>query len=238
MKKFFLFFLFLTLSPLVMASVVMSADNPASTSAAEGAPDSETKLAEKRENLPQVRVSLIDFQKKLQPRDQRHFQVLYMNYSIVGVVKTVRKDVGNAIDKCSENNPAMEKDLRKRFDQWEGALNPVLTEADGLVNNMLFVQEYAEPEEVRSIFKLIDDNRTQHENEIKKVPVTTPEACEYLLNKMDETQEKMVGLLKKTLVGLPQSLQELDDEAAVEDKPAAEDKPAVENEPETEDKAL
>ncbi|MCB1561941.1 MAG: hypothetical protein KDJ75_00050 [Alphaproteobacteria bacterium] len=161
---------------------------------------------------PKKAINLVEFQKGLSPRDKQHFNILYANYNIAGVVKMVRADVANAIEQCSANNPDMADALNERYKKWDGAIDPVMAEADAMINNMLFAQDYADPKDIREVFQLIDDNRTQYQSEIKKVPVTTPEACEYLRNKMDETQETMTGLLEKTLVGLPQAMQALDEE--------------------------
>lgn len=168
--------------------------------------------ADHADDAPKTAISLLKFQEGLSPRDKQHFNILYANYNIAGVVKMVRTDVANAIEQCAANNPDMADALNERYKKWDGAIAPVMTEADAMINNMLFAQDYADPKDIREVFQLIDNNRTQYQNEIKKVPVTTPEACEYLRNKMDETQETMTGLLEKTLVGLPQAMQALDDE--------------------------
>ncbi|MEZ5919092.1 MAG: hypothetical protein R3D66_04010 [Alphaproteobacteria bacterium] len=184
------------------------ADEKAESAVEPVAPAEKNEVAE----VPKVTLSFLDFQKGLSSRDRQHFNILYANYSITGIVKMVRTDVGNAIEQCSSNNPDMADALNERYKKWDDAIEPVMTEADAMINNMLFAQDYADPKDIREIFKLIDDNRTQYQDEIKKVPVTTPEACEYLRNKMDETQETMTGLLEKALVGLPQAMQALDEE--------------------------
>ena len=78
-----------------------------------------------------------------------------------------------------------------------------MSEAQGHLDNMVLVQTYAPAKDIRGVFKVMDDARDKAETEIKKIPVTTPEACQYLLDKMDETQENMVKILRLTLTSHP-----------------------------------
>ena len=64
-----------------------------------------------------------------------------------------------------------------------------------------------EPGRIKNLLAEANGVREESSDQFKKVPVTSIEACEYLLNKMDETQDTMGNLLDQTLVGLPQILQ-------------------------------
>lgn len=136
--------------------------------------------------------------------EQKHFFMAYTNYNLIQTVKTVQSHVGNAIDECSETNPDMENNLRARYGQWNDAVNPVINDAEIHLNNMILAQEYASPEEIQEIFAQVDTTREQTQSEIEKIPVTTPEACTYLLEKMDETQDNMISLLKNALLSFSQ----------------------------------
>lgn len=190
--------------------------------------------AERKKN--EVVAAAEEFTKNFGDADRRHFNVLYGNYNLVKVVETVRKDVGLAVGKCGEANPEMKEALAKRYGEWQEAIKPVMTEAEANINNMVFAQDYAKPKEIRKFFKMIDEARADRDKNIEKVPVTSKEACEYLLKTMDSTQENMINLLQATLISLPQAMQlekEMEERKAdpqggetEAEKPAEEKKPA------------
>ncbi len=146
-----------------------------------------------------------DLSKQLEPEQMRHFYFVYNNYNLVNTVKTVRTDVSNAINACGENNPEMKGKLDSRFRQWADAIEPAMKEAEANINNMVFAQSYAPPKDIRHIFGLVDATRIETAAKLKKVPVTSAEACQFLLNKMNDTQESMLSLLRATLISYPQS---------------------------------
>lgn len=142
----------------------------------------------------------------LNENDRRHFYTLYNNNNLISTVKYVRNHIGEAIDACSENNPDMEDDLRARYKKWTDAVNEKLIEAEAQVENMVLVQEYVSDEAINAVLKQADDLRAKTQENVKRIPVTSPEACEYLLNKMDETQATMLGYLGTVLVAMPQAM--------------------------------
>lgn len=142
----------------------------------------------------------------LDPPSRAHFYMIYNNHNMISTVKRVRADVGNAVDKCSENNPEIEDRIRTRYNQWEEVVMEKLEEAQGNIDNMVIAQDYADEKKIRSIMKLADDLRIETMAKMERIPVTTLEACEYLLNKMDETQANMVSLLESALVSAPQAI--------------------------------
>jgi len=154
-----------------------------------------------------------EFMKDLDEPSQRHFSVFHGNYNLIKVVETVRESVDEAVDGCGDANPDMKDALETRFDEWKDAVKPVLEDADANVKNMILAQDYAKPKDLRKFMKMIDKARKKQSKDVKKVAVVTPEACQNLLEKMDDTQPNMIKLLQATLVSLPQSMQAQDDEA-------------------------
>lgn len=139
----------------------------------------------------------------LSPEEQKHFFILYNNYNMIGTVKMVQGDVGNAVKACGESNPDMKDKMDARFKTWNEAINPIVKESEGHVDNMVIAQEYAKPKEIKEIFKGLDETRVLANAQVEKTPVTTKEACEYLLNTMDDTQENFAKLLRSTLISAP-----------------------------------
>ena len=101
----------------------------------------------------------------------------------------------------------MEDDLRARYKKWTDAVNEKLEEAEAQVENMVLVQEYASDDAINEVLEQADDLRAKTQENVERIPVTSPEACEYLLNKMDETQETMLRYLGTVLVAMPQAME-------------------------------
>lgn len=143
---------------------------------------------------------------KLSPGEQKHFLVLYNNYNLIGTVKMVQTDVGNAVAACGKENPDMKEALETRVAQWNAAINPVIKDAEANVDNMVVAQEYAKPADFKKLFKSLDKTRKLASEQVEKIPVTTKDACEYLLEKMNDTETNFVRLLRGTLMSAPQVL--------------------------------
>lgn len=158
----------------------------------------------------------------LSDAERTHFYAIYDSHNLIRVVKDVENSVGEGVDKCVQANPEMKADLRARYKDWKASIDVVLKEAKGNVDNMIAVQDYTKPREIRKVLKFVDKKRKEKQKEVKKVPVTSPEACEFLLNKMDETEENLTGLLRSTLVSVPQALQDAQDAEKAAAKEAAE----------------
>ncbi|MCB1651956.1 MAG: hypothetical protein KDI46_07890 [Alphaproteobacteria bacterium] len=147
------------------------------------------------------------FTKDLGEKEARHFGVLYGNYNLIKVVEQVRGSVSEAIEACGKANPEMKDPLDKRFGEWKTAVNPILDEAQANIDNMMIAQDYAKKKDIKALFKLVDQERKKNNKRIERVPVSTPEACEFVLKQMDQTQEGMSALLRQTLVSLPQAME-------------------------------
>jgi hypothetical protein len=72
---------------------------------------------------------------------------------------------------------------------------------------MIVAQAYTKRNTIEDIFKQVEDVRGYNSSRFEKIPVSTREACEFMMGKMDETQTNMVGLLKTTLYSYPGALQ-------------------------------
>jgi len=152
---------------------------------------------------------------------EQHFYALYGSYNMIQVVEGVREQVGDAVEKCVEANPDMKDALNTRFKDWDGALKPIIKDANANVDNMIAVQDYTKPRNIKKLLKHTDKMREDKNKELEKFPVTTPEACEYLRVKMDETQENLTALLQSTLVSLPQAMtQDIADKKAAQEEAA------------------
>lgn len=167
--------------------------------------------------------------------EKKHFFMASNNHNLIGTVRMVQGDVGNAIKKCGENNPDMKDKLAARYAEWNDAVNPVLKEADDTLGNMIVAQSYAKPKDLKELFEAMDDTREKAQSRIEKIPVTTPEACQYLLEKLNETQESMLTILHATLVNPAQIPVNESSEPAAGEEAGSEKPPAAEPEKKGED---
>lgn len=135
-----------------------------------------------------------------------HFLAMYKNYTMYSMVKAVSEDIGDAVGKCSDNNKSMAGDLNDRFEQWDEAISATMKESFVSINNMAISQSYITQSKLKTMFGLIDEVRAVNSSRFETAPVTTPEACEFMMSKMDETEESMGRLLKETLVSYPNLL--------------------------------
>ena len=185
--------------------------------------------AVKDEETMSVAERMSEFTKDFDEPSKRHFYALYGSYNLIKVVEDVQEQVENAIDKCIEANPDMKDALKTRYTDWDEAIEPIMEEAEANVDNMIKVQDYAKAREVRKVLKFTAKLRKKTAGDVEKYPVTSPEACEYLRAKMDETEDNLTSLLRSTLVSLPQSLirgEEEEKEAAAEAAKKAEEEAA------------
>ncbi len=142
----------------------------------------------------------------LSQEEANHFIVMYTNYNVYSMVKAVENDVGNAIGGCGENNPGMKEDLEKRFEGWQKSVGSSLKEADANIKNLALAQTYLPQAEIQEFFAMIDEVRSYNSSRFETTPVTTPEACEFMLSKMDETEQSMQQLLQVALASYPNVL--------------------------------
>lgn len=145
--------------------------------------------------------------KELSVDESQHFFVIYTNFTVYSMVHAVREDIQNAVTQCSANNPEMESKLVDRFDLWDSSVSATMEEARDNIDNLTLAQNYLPKSEFDTIFSMLIEVRSADDSQFEAIPVTTPEACEFMLSKMDETQESMNQLLQFTLVSYPSLMQ-------------------------------
>lgn len=142
----------------------------------------------------------------LEMAEVTHFTLMYSNYTVYSMVKAIKEDVSQAVDACVENNPGMENQLRARFSKWDKNVGKNMKEAYGNINSMGLAQDYISQNELSLIYGLVDNVRKLDSSQFEKVPVTTKEACEFVISKMDETEDSMNSLLAATLQSYPSAM--------------------------------
>ncbi|PZO85373.1 MAG: hypothetical protein DI626_07580, partial [Micavibrio aeruginosavorus] len=141
---------------------------------------------------------------KLSAKDQESFFIMRNKHSIIRAVEVVERDVGAAVKSCGKANPDMKDKMTSRFDQWKDAVNPILDTARKSLEREINEQKIVDVGAAKNVLKLNDAAYKDGEKNMKKVPISTKEACEGLLASMNRTEDDMVTLLQQTL--LPESV--------------------------------
>lgn len=174
----------------------------AQEAAVEGKPASiSDDLLKKKSDALSERVS--NLMEGLDVQEVTHFMVMYSNYNIYSMVKSVRNDISVAVEKCAKNNPTIAKKVNSKFEDWDKSVGGNMAQSLGNIESLQLAQTYMPQSEIKSIYKLVDEMRDINSSRFEKTPVTTPAACNYMVSKMDETQEQMNTLLSATLQSYP-----------------------------------
>lgn len=185
----------------VTAQTAKSQNNTLPTIA--GTPEKSDEAKQKSDELRQAFASKLG---ELDKEEITHYMALYGTYNIHSMVKSVRNDIKDAVDGCVENNPDMEEELNGRFQEWDDNIGGTLEESYANMESLALAQNYMTQNEVQTMFKNIDETRDINSSRFETVPVTTPEACEFMLSKMDETEDHMDAVLRATLRSYPNLL--------------------------------
>lgn len=138
--------------------------------------------------------------KRLAEPNQQTFFIFRNKHSVIRVVETVRRDVGNAVKACGTENKEMADPMNTRFKNWENAVTSILKDAEKFLALELKEQEAFHISDYKHIMKLNDKAYAFSDAQVQKTPVTTVEACQGLLDSMDRTEESLVNLLQDVLL--------------------------------------
>ena len=162
---------------------------------------SKDELAKAQTNALNAQVK--DTMSKLEVDEVQHFGVMYANYMIYSMVKAIREDVGEAVTQCAENNKDMASALESKYEAWETSVGGTMEQANTNINNLALAQNYMSQNEVETLFGLVDETRRMNSSRFETTPLTTPEACEFMMSKMEETEESLNHMLQASLVSYP-----------------------------------
>ena len=136
--------------------------------------------------------------------DKESIFLLRNKYSVIRVIGVVERDVGNAVSACGKANPDMKEKMDARFNDWKNAVNPIIDQAKKQFESDVENQTIVDKAQFKKVLKLNDEAYQYGEKQVTKTPVSTKDACEDLLDSMDDTESDMIDLLQETL--LPESV--------------------------------
>lgn len=178
-------------------------DTTAQKTADQGAPSENEEIVKKTKAL---RDQVSDKMRSLEYADLQHFIVMYTNYTIYSMVKAVSDDVQNAVQECKNNNRDMSDALDEKWSQWQGGVKPTMEKSYSNIENLMLAQTYMSQAEVKALFNQVDETRAENSSRFETTPVTTSQACEFMMSKMDETKVSMNSMLQSTLMSYPNLL--------------------------------
>jgi len=137
---------------------------------------------------------------RLLEQNKQTFFVLRTKHSTIRAIETVRRDIGNAVEACSKENPDLKEEINKRFGDWKASVNPILDDAKKYLDQELQEQQAFHRTDYDHIIKLNDKAYDFSDRQIKKTPVTEKKACEKLIRSMDRTEDNLISLLQDILI--------------------------------------
>lgn len=140
----------------------------------------------------------------LSDEDKESFLLIRTKFSYISAVRVAERDIGAAVKSCGEKNPGMKDKMDARFRQWQGAIVPILDTADKTLDREIDSQKIVDPKKARNVLTLHKEAYEDGEKRVTKTPITTEDACEDLLDSMDDTEDDMIQILQDTL--LPESV--------------------------------
>lgn len=136
---------------------------------------------------------------KMDENQLKQFAAIRGSHGTIRAVESVQASVRKAVEACAKQNPDISARMNGRFDDWRGAVRPVLKKAQSKLDKMILLQSFGKPSEVRSYLGEFDAVIAARDAQVTAVPVTEKAECERLVVKMDGSQAELVKLLNESL---------------------------------------
>ena len=140
-----------------------------------------------------------DLLEGLSDKQLRQYRAIRSAHGLIRSIDSVRSTIDRGVTACAENNPGMADELEKRFLQWKRSLRPHLSEAKDKRDDMVVLQSFTQPKQVRKHLKLFDRAVAYKKDLFERTPVSEAEACREMMDTMQSTQKRLIKLLKERL---------------------------------------
>ena len=128
------------------------------------------------------------------------FFIMRNKHSVIRTIEVVRRDIQKAVKACGKENKGLKNPMRDRLKDWENAVNPIIKNAREFLETELKEQEAFHLTDYRHVMRLNDKAFRYSDSKVEKTVVTTPEACQGLLDSMDRTEDELIRLLQEILL--------------------------------------
>lgn len=202
------------LSALIVCALALPAfsgfSTPAHAESEKAAPESsrtqEKKAAKesaKATPLDALRDYTLELIDGMSEKQLQYVYVIRTRHGIIRAVEVVRRDVGKAVKLCAKAHADMKEPLESRYQRWTDNVNPILEDAQGLLERDIVKQDFVPPAKIRKLLDMTTKAGEYTESQVTKEIVTTKDACDFLLKNMDLTQKDLPDLLRASLKNLP-----------------------------------
>ena len=152
-------------------------------------------LAADNPQLAELNKKTDELTKSLNEHDAHALFAIRHIYGTTQSVKTVKTDVGKAVELCGKENADLKQPMSDRYKAWTGAVDSAVDKLSSLNDAAIKTQTYMKPKEISAYLDLVKKAADKAESKISKKPLTDKASCEGLLKSMDDTQPKIVAML-------------------------------------------
>ncbi|MCB9990515.1 MAG: hypothetical protein H6867_03925 [Rhodospirillales bacterium] len=133
--------------------------------------------------------------KAMSKEQAEQFSVIRENFGVLRSVRMTRKSVTNAVKECAAKNPDMKDAINSRYKSWDEGIHPVLEKQQKSMKASISSGLFNDPKQVEDYLDTVDDMAEYADNRMEKKVVTTPEACQSLIDSMDKSSEIILELI-------------------------------------------
>ncbi len=120
-------------------------------------------------------------------------------HGIIKSVESVRQDLVNSTQSCIENHPDKRAEITDSFNRWKNEINPRLEKAAVTLDKRI-TENKAMPESLfRKYLALIDRMAETADSKVQKDYITSKEACDFLVKKLETSRDELSGVLNDIL---------------------------------------
>ena len=182
---------------LIAAIAVCSSYTMAQEDAVEAPP-----VKKERPALIEMERYTADLLNGLTPDQAQYLYEIRVNFNSIYSVEIATGQVEDAVKACTKNNPDMKEDMNTRYKAWDSAIMDEKDKADKALKDAIKRQPFRPAARVNTLLKKVDAAFKERDALVERVPVSSAEACQRLLESMDDTQEQMVSFMQETTTSL------------------------------------
>lgn len=172
-------------------------DKPAAAAEAENEKPADDPAAKVRSDYGEkIKVATQELGETFNDQQNINMGRIRTNFGIIRAIGIMKHDIGDAVKKCGDANKDMEDSLTKRFAAWANTVAPLLKEDEESLEDSIKKSAFPDEKKVHDYLDLIDEAAQAGDKALgDKSVVTTPEACQYLLASMDQSEPMVTTLL-------------------------------------------
>lgn len=176
-------------SLLTMVSVLALAAPAWAENSAEAAMKSSNPYVQKAQD------KAVEIAKSFTPIELENLAIVKDAFGILGAVSTTNKSVEAAVKQCGKDNPDMKADMDGQYSEWKGGVVTALGNKEKELKAAINDGRFSKPREVTAFLDLLDKAAQHSYERMEKKIVSTPSACDGLLDSMDDSADKLEKMM-------------------------------------------